>query len=1237
MGRFSLVLLLSLAAVAWAQSVDAVLTGTATDFTGAVVPGVRVSATNAKTGVVSRATTESGGVFVFPALPSGEWRVRAEKEGFKTAIFDEVVLDVGARVSLNIALQVGDTAQSIEVNAESTNALGYDTASTGGVLKGQQIQDLPVTSRSALSLLYTQAGLVGDNVAGGRIGSLNITLDGINVQDQRLNQGVSSPIFMSVDKVEEFRVITAPADAELGRGAAQIQLISRSGGNQFHGSLFEFHRNTVLNANDWFNNQRGNDLVTGEQFSPRNILIRNQYGGRIGGPIRRNKTFFHFLYDAQQIRQRTTVTNTTLTQQARQGQFRYFPGVRNANAQAAVATVDLAGNAVRPPQATGALQTINLFSYDANRSSPDPSGTVQKMVDLLPLPNNFRSGDGLNTAGFTWQRPASQKLGQFNVKIDHNFTDAHRASFAWTHEDRQNENQFSESLFPGTPNGNTEYRNRFASLNLWSTLKPNLLNEFRTGFLRPWLRFYTGFEKMNYPYLIGFTSFTSPVNIGDNPVGRISPLYQFTDNLTYIKGKHTFKGGFEVRFSSSNGFNSTDVTPRAVIGTGSAAVQGLNGAAGIGQNLTPAINILNDLAGSISSLRQAFNSPGGMNPIYVPGEVKQRTWKRREYSGYFKDDWKVRSNLTLNLGVRYEFYGVPWDANGRTQKLTNGQAGVFGLSGSSFADTYQPGRLNGSLTQVEMVGPNSPNPSKKVHGDDWNNFAPAIGFSYHLPWFKRATVFRSGYSIGYERNSLRVYDAVSGDLPGLREVVTFTSNQYLDIRNARFPLAVSAKPLTTVALTDRTQTVRSFEDNLRSPYVQSWSASLQRELAKNLTLEVRYIGTKGTKLVRGTSINEQVTVENGILDAFLVTQAGGHSPLLDRIFNGLTVAGVGRVDGVTITGSDAVRGISTTQTHLAAHNLGSFADYLSSTNQFTNERGGLLRRAGLPENFVYANPQFASARLTGNFANSTYHSLQIEVIRRMSRGLTVQGNYSWSRALGEEEGAGEEMIDSYRSLRNWRLDKRLLDFHRTHVMRTSGTWDVPFRSRPNIAGRTLGGWRMSWIFNAFSGQPISITSGRNSLNSFGDNTATAVTDFANGTGNVARNGDGVQYFQGLQQVPDPSIARLTHLGTIRDRSTMLALADASGRVLLVNPMPGTLGNLQPSFLEGPGYFRLDLNVVKRIRIAEKMNLELRGDAINFTNSPQFNNPNTDMNSVNFGRITGSSGERILVMGMRFNF
>ncbi|MBL8213118.1 MAG: hypothetical protein JNK87_20545 [Bryobacterales bacterium] len=497
----------------------------------------------------------------------------------------------------------------------------------------------------------------------------------------------------------------------------------------------------------------------------------------------------------------------------------------------------------------------------------------------------------------------------------------------------------------------------------------------------------------------------------------------------------------------------------------------------------------------------------------------------------------------------------------------------------------------------------------------------------------------------YERQSLRLIDVVSGDQPGLRERVLFQSPTYFDLRSVRFPLAPQGAPLTTIPVTDRTQTLLVFDTNLRTPYIQNWNVSLQREVMRNMVLDVRYVGLKATKLIRGADINERNIFEDGILDAFLTTQAGGNAALLDRIFQGINIAGLGTVNGTTITGSQAIRTNTTTQAHLALNNVASFADYLATSTQYTGTRGGLLRRAALPEDFVIANPQFSSARLAGNYATSTYNSFQVELTRRWVKGRTFQGNYTWSHTLGEEDGDGDELNRSYRSGRDRSLDKKLLGFHRTHVIRTSGTFELPVGPGKPLLGNSRGllarlveRWQIGNIVNWFSGEPIGIFSGRASFNSFNTagTPATAAADVDRGLGAVERTGQGVRYFTGLQQVPDPM--RATLMPALASRSTLQAVANASGQLLFVNASPGSPGTMSPAFLEGSGALRFDLNVVKRIRATERLTVELRGDAISALNRPNFSNPNGDINSTNFGRITGTSdGNRILVVSMRVNF
>ena len=1244
------------------QSTDATVSGTVTDPSGANVAGANVVALNIETGVATTTQTNSAGVYIFAALPPGAYRISAEHAGFRKALITDITLEVGARLTYNLALEIGSTTETVEVQAGAAGDLAYATASVGNVVSGRKILELPLAGRSTYDLITTQAGVVGANISGNRTGSLNVTTDGINTQDNLLNNlfniGVANQI--RVDRVEEFRIVTSPTDVELGRGSGQIQVITRSGTNTFHGSLYHEHRNTVLTANSFFNNARGNDPVTGQQISPRDRLIRNQYGGRLSGPVKRNRTFFSGNYEGEKTRQKVATTATVYTATARQGLFRYFPGVQNGNADARVPTVDLSGNPVRPAGAAGDLQSVTVFGRDAARMAADSTGVIAKQLGLMPLPNNFRAGDGLNTAGYTWRRPVTYDFETFETRVDHLFSPNHRMSVSFNHQAYASLNVAGPQPLPAAPGGTAPTETTSYVASFTSVIRPNLLNEFRAGVFRPRTQIVAPYDPANngegvlsrageQPYLIALTGNVTtplaPTNYGSDNSGRISPVYQWGDNVSWLKGRHSFKGGVEIRFVSSAGFDAFAVTPRATVGAGFVPVTNINTIAGIGQNTGGAQNLLLDLNGSLSNAFQVHNSPGGANPVFLPGQTRYRNWSQHEYSYYFKDEIKVNPSLTLNIGIRYEWYAAPHERQGKALALKGGTAGLFGISGSSFADIFQPNRQAGALTQVQLVGPGTPNADVKLYQNDNNNFAPGVGLAWSLPWFgKDKTVIRTGYGIGYERNPIYLTHNVSGLEPGLSQTAILLVPSVFNVRNLRLPVAPTGPPLSPIPVTERTQNIFAFDDNLRTPYIQNWNFSITRSLPGSGSFTARYVGSKGTKLVRAANINEVNIFENGLLEAFRITQAGGNAPLLNQIFMGL-----GGVNGTTVTGSDLVRTSTATQGFFSNNDPGGFAAFISGTNQLTGVNGGLLRRVGLPENFVVANPQVAQAQLTSNFSNSSYHSMQLEYMKRFSAGWTAQSNYTWSKTLGDYDGEDSALQSNYRTLRNRNLDKVRLGYDRRHVFRTNGIYELPFgpgktigRNTSGVLGRVIGGWQTGGIFNAFSGSPI----GYGAVGAV--NTAGGGTPIVSGplpVGSVQRTGQGVVWFSGLQQVVDPYVANITTLQGIQGRSTMRAIADAGGKVLLSNPAPGQFGTLVPRVQDGPGAFRLDVNVIKRIKLTERIEAYVRADAINVTNSPQFGNPDLNINSLNFGRITGTTGfgeiaaggARLVVLQARVTF
>jgi len=1263
---------IALVAILWIgfggmQGSNATLSGTVFDTSGAVLQEVQLWLENLQTGVRFTTFSNNVGIYVFTGVQPGQYRLRGERPGFRAVVFNPLVLEVSAQVTHNFSLSVAAVEESLQVTTDLNSPLAATTPSVGGVINGIRVSDLPLPDRNALGLVDTQPGIVrspsnngtAEHLGGARRPAVNVTRDGISVIHQVGNAGVNSVVYLSADLVDEVRVVTSPADAELGRGSGQVQISTRAGTNAFRGSLFESHRNTALNANSFFNNQRGD---------PRNSLIRNQFGGRLGGPIVRNRTFFHFLYDGQREVTRDAATSIVYTELARQGSFRFFPGAQNQNSNGAFPTVDVNGNPVRPPDATNDLQSVPILGRDPLRPGMDPTGTVQRLMDVIPFPNNFRVGDGLNTAGYTWSRRVTSDRDQYNLRLDHHFNDRHRLNFSWTHQATSSINGYAPQSFPESPGGFFETGANFYSGRATSILSSRVVNDFYAGAVAGRDRSYASWERegkalmpvangIGYrPQFAGGIALVFPVGppFGGVPGGSISRLNLFGDTVSWVSGRHNFKFGGEVRFGSGDdAFVDIGVTPTAMFGAGTPPVTGIQTIPGIGQNQGTAQNLLINLAGSLQQYQQRFYTSGGANPVFeaikegrhADGDIFQR-----EFSAFFKDDFKLRPDLTLNAGVRYEYYSVPWlsanNQGGGSPGLVGGSSGVFGVSGTSFADLYQPGRLNGTLTRIEFVGPRSPNPDKQLHKDDWNNFAPAVGLSWHIPYFGRdRTVLRMGYGLGYERIPLFVFGNTVGLTPGTVASTPFTSAQYLDLSRIRLPLTPVGTPLDPVPLTDRNQPLGVYDTNLRTGYVQNWSLTIQRELPGRMSLDVRYLGSKGTKLVRQLDVNEVNIFESGVLDAFLAVQAGRDSALLDRMFNGVTSGNV--VIGSTMTTSQFLRSNTATRDFFANNHVGGFAEYLNNTNLANNTRGELLRRAGLPENLIVGNPQFSQARIAGNLANSTYHAMQIELGKRFSNGWTLQSHYTWSRTIGEHAGNSNPLIDVfYKNGRDRHLDKRLLPFHRTHSFKTNGIFELPFgpnkrflNSGGGVLSRLVERWQFGGILNLVSGQPITFETLTRSFNQYANNnSASLVGMLPKDFGKVAYDSVGVRYFEGLGIVRDPAVDAVTTQQGLSQASQMQAITDSSGRILAVNALPGSIGGMSHGYLEGPGQVRFDVNLVKRVHIGEGKEFEFRIDAIDVLNRANFANPDANINSPTFGRISETiGGNRILVLNARINF
>jgi hypothetical protein len=880
----------------------------------------------------------------------------------------------------------------------------------------------------------------------------------------------------------------------------------------------------------------------------------------------------------------------------------------------------------------------------------------------------------------------------YEGRVDHLFNEKHRISLTLNQQSYHSINVAAPPPYPSVPWQADPTETTQYSVALTSVLRPTLINELRIGIYRPRTVVQTPFTqtptigpvdnkgilpKVNgVPFVLCYsgslaaatsTTCTSPAAtlgatnpISGNPSNYIAPVYQYGDAVTWIRGRHSFKGGVEVRLISDSGFDANAVTPNVVLGANPAVpVTGVTGFSGIGSNVVLAQNLLTDLTGSVVTANMTNFSSGGANPVFVPGLTRYREWHQNEMSWYFKDDFKLRPNFTVNLGVRYELYKAPYEGQGKGIAPVGGAGAVFGISGTSFANgLFQPGVLNGTPTVIQNIGPGTAHPDVGFYKTDYNNFAPAVGFAWavqndHLKWLtggKDQTTIRAGYGVGYQRLPIYLTHFNSGFNPGLAEGDTETtatnlSNLVLPVPPVSVPLA----PIPLVGPGSHTQTLLAYDPNLRTPYVQNYSFSVQRAINQNTSFTVSFVGSKGTKLVRSIDTNQVSIYNNGLLQAFQTVQAGGDSPLINQIFANLPVASAAAAVAAAGNGSNYIRTNSSFFTFLANNNVGGLANALATTNFGTGQVGGLVSHAGLPSNFFVASPQFLSTYLTSNFGNSTYNSLQIQGTRRFVNGFSLQGSYVWSKALGEDEGDSSTVQGDYRTLTNMGLDKRLLGFDHRQVFKVNGIYELPvgrgktFGKNMNaILDGVIGGWQLGWNYNYFTGSPMTLTA-QNTVDTFalspgftpqlvGQLPATQVT----------RLGGSVTLFPTLSQIPDPARANLTTVGALNTRSSLLAIASSSGAPILVNPAPGQLGNFPIANLTAPPGNQLDLNIQKQFRITERFNFQLRATATNSLNHTEFAPPtatNLNIDSTNFGRITSvvTGSARVLVLQGRLNF
>lgn len=929
-------LLLGLQVSASAQETSGQLRGTVVDPQRAVVPGASVTAKHVTTGTDYQATTNDAGVFVFPNVRLGQYTVVVEAAGFRRVLLRDVKVEVAGIADLNIELQVGSLSEEINVTAgEAQEVINTTNAELSTVVDEKRLTELPLDGRNASHLALLQAGVFferspdgqGDKliVNGQRHRSLGVTLDGVDTQDN-LNRASSvmldQPILaLSVDNVQEFRVVTGISSAEFSRGGSQITAVTRAGTNEFHGSVFEFHRNTALNANEFFNNAANPSV-------PRPPLHRHQFGGRIGGPILKNKTFFFFGYEQTREFKGVPVNRTVYTADARQGIFRYLTGLRTTPENVAANPSRI--RSVNLLQCDTAVQAaLTRFCVDSRFNAASPASIDQfigsTVFGLIPLPNNFNIGDGLNTGGFRFNAPVKTRVDLPSFRLDHRFNDKHSFAGTFNYNDRDIRGDFindREPVYPGQrPLGSRLTHSRSFSTALTSTFSPVIVNELRFGLIGAENAFLVT-QPFDTPFALDLNTLSDPYDSGNGDEVRDNRTIHIRDTATWVRGSHQMKFGgewrdrwvdtydFDVIFSAGSidfnttnnapGFTAANLQRMARLSAADSPLLDTN-------DLTTARGLINNLVGAIGSVDLRYNIVD-LSSGFVPGAPTRRTYRNREFDAFFQDTWAFRKNLTINAGLRWEYSGVPYETNGLLLIPEGGFDAVYGVSGKE--GFFNPGVLAGppcsalsglprartTANAVSLINtcatryiPGSSTNGIPLWNDDLNNFAPVVSVAWD-PFKSGKTSIRAGFRISYFQDVFSIIEGNVDDNEGLQVTNNCIPSDASCVNNPTLlrNIASLGAPIPRVPtfqlpafrsiLDNSAQDFRTYQPDLGTSSYREWTIGVQREIFKNASFEARYVATRGRDLRRIADFNEiNINARDTIsgqtfLDAFLIAQ-----------------------------------------------------------------------------------------------------------------------------------------------------------------------------------------------------------------------------------------------------------------------------------------------------------------------------------------------------------------------------
>lgn len=1265
---FAVALMVSaLTVFTFGQGTTSRVTGTITDSSGAAVSGATVTLTNEGTNVSLTSETSDSGAYTFDLVQPGNYSVTVEKTGFKKFVATNNAVLVNQPATVNVALEIGDVSAVVTVEGAAEVVQTATSGNVGSTVTQREVESLPIVGargRNPLDLLNFQPGVVsgantggGVHVNGSRDRAFNFTLDGIDINESSAGGSNFTPLRPNPDSIQEFQVVTSNFTAELGRSSgAQVTFVTRSGTNDYRGNIFEYYQSPDFHANEYENNTLG---------IPRRQFVQHIFGGSLGGPLfnpgfgegtkpfdlLRDKAFFFVNLQFLRGQETRIAQRLVYTPQARQGNFRYLVGGRNAPAGTTASSTFALGAAVNPdgspryPNCSATVTTNCIQTFNFNRNFPIngvPTGLDPSLAGILndyPLPNDFSGGDGLNYAFYNFNAPQIEKQYDFVSKFDFNIAENNLVYVRYAQGRQDSFGDIANAglrIFPNTPDLVETFRNpkNLAINNRWSPT-PRFTNEFVFGVNLFSFSFDTAEPDPTIPYTFntlipnsGLTIATPNTNFTYN-ARRVRTL-QFVDNLTFDFSPHIIKAGINFRFNRQiddrSSIAGTNVEPIIGFSNGQFVYTGFGlptaGATSINAtDLTALQNTINNYLGRIGSITQGFvadlSNPNQFAPAFTRWNF---TAKYPEYDFYAQDTWRVRQNLTLDLGLRWEL------------------------------------KLNPSSEDRPILRPNQPftfgstptNTLRWEEGDlfedDLNNFSPSVGFAWD-PFKKGKTSIRANYRLSYDRFPSQLFAAnIYQNAPGNTNSGSISNlqTQNLLIRNG---IPNVAPTLTPDVLRQpppfSTNSITLVDPDLQFPENHQWFAGVQQEIFGGNVLEINYIGRRGLHLFGGYDANQVNINASAFGETFLqaFNKLRDNPTAVSSLINGLFTG-----NSNNNTGTATFRSITAVNTALTATRqngggaVGAAALAVSqrtctaadvAAGICTSTQQQLISRTIDNPFFLQSFPQFSGAlNVLDSNDVSRYNGLEVILKRRINNGLAFQVGYTYSIskdtrsfdpvfttvARGTAQSASSTPFDNS----NRRFNYAWSDFDRRHVLQATYIYDLPFgrgqafgKEIPKALDLVIGGWQIAGTLNLTSGRPFTVYSG---VNTFGN----VVTSTANCN-------DCPRDFGSLVQDGSPS----TNYFFTSEQRNLFSVPDV-----------GELGNTGRNYFIGPRQFQTDISLSKKFRFTENLSFDLRVDARNLTNTPSFAAPNANLiGTAPFGRIRESvvSFSRKIQFSGKLNF